>query len=302
MNLNSLTLITSYIENPAGVLREDAISGWWEEQIPQVQATLYVPAGTKALYQADSEWSKFQNIVEMTGTNKPADVADLKPVEQTDAADFENITDDTDLTNAVVNNMYITCDTTNGDGYDKAEKALVLNTVVDQMMLDNILANEGNMDILRNNFSGIVLEVPAGKGIITIEAKVTGERALAVFISGAEDTLTYVPATKTQIEVPFETAKNALVYIYGIFMPEEQSAAPQRVPSKILRAPKAGEDEAVANNVTVYGVRWNVTEVVTGIENTNADEGNGIRKIVHNGQILILRDGRIYNAAGVEVK
>lgn len=302
MNLNSLTLITSYIENPADVLREDAISGWWEEQIPQVQATLYVPAGTKAAYQADEEWAKFKNIIEMEGENKPADVADLKPVEHTDAADFENITDDTDLTNAVVDNMYITCDTTNGDGYDKTEKALVLNTVVDQMMLQNVLANEGNMDILRNNFSGIVIEIPAGKGTITIEAKVTGERALAVLISGTEDALTYEPATKTQIEVPYETAKNALVYLYGIFMPEEQSAAPQRVPSKILRAPKAGEDEAVANNVVVYGVRWNVTEVVSGIENTTADEGNGIRKIVHNGQILILRDGKTYNAAGVEVK
>jgi hypothetical protein len=42
-------------------------------------ATLYVPAGTKAKYEATSAWNLFQNIVEMGDANgdKVVDVADV---------------------------------------------------------------------------------------------------------------------------------------------------------------------------------------------------------------------------------
>lgn len=38
-----------------------------EKDLTYQQATLYVPAGTKALYEATEGWNKFQNIVEMAG-------------------------------------------------------------------------------------------------------------------------------------------------------------------------------------------------------------------------------------------
>jgi hypothetical protein len=85
----------------------------------------------------------------MAGANKPADVADLKPVTENGAADFGKL-DGKDLSDALVGNMYVTCDLTNGDRYDKTEQALILNTVVDQLMLDNItdLNNQYGVDAI----------------------------------------------------------------------------------------------------------------------------------------------------------
>ena len=300
--VNNLSVITSYIEKPAGILEEDAFADWNEENSPYWKATLYVPEGTKALYQADKEWSRFRNIVEMKGEDKPASVEDIAPVKENGAADFSKL-DGKDLSNALVGNMYVTCDLTNGDRYDKTEQALILNTVVDQLMLNNIDAHEGNMDILRNNFSGIVLEVPAGKGTITIEAKVKGDRALAVYISGRDGlSVSEAPATKTEINIPFDELKNALVYIFGIFDDGIVYPMPQRAPSKILRAPADTEDDDMATGtVNIYGVKWVVDEV-TGVEQTEATAVPAAQKVVRDGKVFILRDGKTYTLFGSEVQ
>ena len=171
------------------------------------------------------------------------------------------------------------------------------------------------MDILRNNFSGIVLEVPAGKGTITIEAKVKGDRALAVYISGRDGlSVSEAPATKTEINIPFDELKNALVYIFGIFddgivypMPQRAPSvllgAPQRIASKIFKAPQAAEGEAVEHSVSIYSAKWAVSEVYTGIEQTAAtDAADSVQKVLRNGEVLILRDGKMYNMFGTQVQ
>ena len=319
--VSNLSVITSDIEKPAGILEEDAFADWNEEDSPYWKATLYVPEGTKALYEADSEWSRFRNIVEMKGEYKPASVEDIAPVKENGAADFSKL-DGKDLSNTVVDNMYITCDTEGGDHYDKTEQALILNTIVDQLMLDNILAQEGNMDILRNNFSGIVIEIPAGKGTIKIEAKVTGKRALSVYISGhAGASVNEAPATKKEIEIPFDEPKKAFVYIYGVFDSGESVPAPLRAPSKILsvpskalrapasaadgtlRTPKASADENLAaGTVNIYGAKWIIDEVTTGIEATENPDAALTQKLLRDGEVLILRDGKLYNMLGTEVQ
>ncbi|MBQ8100305.1 MAG: leucine-rich repeat protein, partial [Paludibacteraceae bacterium] len=293
MNLNNLTIITSYIENPAGVLAESAFESWYGNTYET--ATLYVPAGTLAAYKADSEWSKFKNIIEMAGANKPADVSDLKPVTTEGNASFTALTAETDLTNAVVDNLYITCDTVNGDGYDAEEKALVLNTIVDEVMLQNVLQNEGNMDMIRNNFTGIILEIPAGEGSITIEAKVSGERNIAVRISGKEADV-FSPATKQALTINFNELKSTLVYIYGIFA--EQTPLPATAPTKVKRMPARLHEEA--NNVSIYGASWKVKETPTGMKQTSA--GANVQKVLQNGQVYILRDGKRYNLLGAEAR
>ena len=297
MNLNNLTVITSYIENPADVLAEDAFSSWYTN--PYEQATLYVPAGTLAAYQADSEWAKFQHIVEMTAENKPASVEDIAPIAESGTTSLAGLATNADLTNAVVGNLYLTCDTTNGDHYDAAEQALVLNTVVDSVMMENVLANPDNMDVIRNNFSGIILTIPAGTGTLSLTIQTTGNREVAVRIEGQEAE-TFAKAAKGLIEIPYSVEGDAYVFVYGVVA--EEPEAPATLPSK-FRA-RAKRTEATENSVSIYDVQWVVTST-TDIENTPSPlRGESERgfKFLRNGILLIENNGKTYNALGIEIK
>ena len=67
-----LTTITSHITSPFTVTNIG-----FSEEVYQT-ATLYVPQGTKALYEATEGWKQFANIVEMGGEEEtPAEAIDL---------------------------------------------------------------------------------------------------------------------------------------------------------------------------------------------------------------------------------
>lgn len=294
MNLNNLTLITSHIQKPAGVLEEGAFENWYND--PHETATLYVPAGTLAAYRADEQWNRFQNIVEMTPETKPASVEDIAPIAESGTASMANLPANTDLTNAVVGNLYLTCDTTNGDHYDAAEQALVLNTVVDSVMIENVLANPDNMDVIRNNFSGIILTIPAGTGTLSLTIKTTGNREIAVLVEGSEAE-TFAQAAKGLIEIPYSVEGDAYVFVYGVAAEEPET--PAAAPSK-FRA-RAKRTEAAENSVSIYDVQWEVSST-TGIEDVHTDASSTPRKIMIDNIIYILRGGKIYTIQGLEVK
>ena len=293
VNLENLTLITSLIENPAGVLEEDAFGNWDGNTYP---FTLYVPSGTLAAYRADEQWNHFQNIVEMTPETKPASVEDIAPIAESGTASMADLPANTDLTNAVVGNLYLTCDTTNGDHYDATEQALVLNTVVDEVMIENVLANPDNMDVIRNNFSGIILSIPAGTGTLSLTIQTSGNREVAVRIEGQEAE-TFAKAVKGLINIPYEVTSNAYVFIYGVATDEEET--PAAAPSK-FRA-RAKRTEAAENSVSIYDVQWEVTST-TGIEDVHMDASSTPRMIMIDNIIYILRGGKIYTIQGLEVK
>lgn len=293
MNLSHLTLITSNLRNPAGVLESDAFSSWYANQYED--ATLYIPAGTLAAYQADPEWAKFQHIVEMTAENKPASVEDIAPIAESGTASMANLPANADLTNAVVGNLYLTCDTTNGDHYDAMEQALVLNTVVDEVMIENVLANTGNMDVIRNNFSGIILTIPAGTGTLSLTIQTSGNREVAVRIEGQEAE-TFAQAAKGLINIPYSVEGDAYVFVYGVAA--EEPEAPAALPSK-FRA-RAKRTEAAENSVSIYDIQWVVTSA-TGAENVRSDQKPST-KVLRNGILLIENNGKTYNALGIEIK
>ena len=64
----SLSTVMSYIEIPFAI----ELPGETARMLYEMNTTLYVPAGTKALYEATDGWKEFKNIVEMT----PYDVLD----------------------------------------------------------------------------------------------------------------------------------------------------------------------------------------------------------------------------------
>ena len=297
MNLTGLTLITSQIQNPAGVLESGAFESWWED--PHEIATLYVPAGTLAAYRADEQWNLFQNIVEMAPETKPAEVTDIEPLAEDGAVTVANLPAETDITNAVVDNLYFTCDTLNGDHYDATEQAIVLNTVVDDVMLENILDNPDNSDVIRNNFSGIIVELPAGQGTISLTVKTEGDHKLAVLING--DLQDFEQLVKGVVEAPYTLETAARAYIYG-FIPEPPLAAPTKHMPRHAKADWIVDEEGGSTgSVSIYGISWKV-DVTDALDEICQEPTAKSQKLIKDGQFFILRDGKTFNAQGAEVK
>ena len=297
MNLSGLTLITSQIQNPAGVLESGAFESWWED--PHEIATLYVPAGTLAAYRADEQWNLFQNIVEMAPETKPAEVTDIEPLAEEGAVTVANLPAETDITNAVVDNLYFTCDTLNGDHYDATEQAIVLNTVVDDVMLENILDNPDNSDVIRNNFSGIIVELPAGQGTLSLTVKTEGDHKLAVLING--DLQDFEQLVKGVVEAPYTLETAARAYIYG-FIPEPPLAAPTKHLPRHAKADWIVDEEGGSTgSVSIYGISWKV-DVTDALDEISQEPTAKSQKLIKDGQFFILRDGKTFNAQGAEVK
>ena len=205
---------------------------------------------------------------------------------------------ETDITNAVVNDLYLTCDTLHGDHFDATEQAIVFQTVVDQVMINNILGNPDNSDVIRNNFSGIILELPAGHGTLTITVKTEGDHLLAVLVGS--DMQNFEQLVKGVIEVPYELAAAARAYLYGAVLPELPLAAPTKHMPRHAKADWIIEEEESSGSVAIYGISWNIesTEDIDELRPTGSAE----QKILRDGQLFILRDGKIYNALGTQVK
>ncbi len=281
--------IVSSIEEPAGVLEENAfmkMNDMWEESEETYnQATLYVPAGTKAKYMADAEWGRFKNIVE----DKPVAVEDAQPMTEDTSTSFAaatELSEQTDLSAVVVDNLFITLSTHNDDAenndvYDAEEQAIVLNsTVANESKIDFVESCNAETDAVMNNFNGILFEVPAGSGIVTVTFKTLGNRMLAVKV-GNQPASTFKMATKDEIEIPYETQTDTHIYIYSVEdLPEEEAATRAQAmafaTAKMLKKDtglknmksvafkKAPEGPEIKNQTLIYGVGWKATE--TGIE------------------------------------
>ena len=199
---NGLTTVTSLIEEPFDITEnvfmcyDDA--SWYAYF---TTATLYVPAGTKSLYEATPTWNQFQNIVEM----------DIEPMEDGETVDFGcDIDENTDLDGSVVGDILYSI--SSGDGsYDPAEGCIVVTTPTDDSVIDG-------QDIFGEDFqagyTGIVFKVAEGKGTVKIEAQTTGTMVLKVKI-GNNGPVTMVLEGKQKVSLPYSVTEPTYVYIYG---------------------------------------------------------------------------------------
>ena len=145
------------------------------------EATLYVHYGTKALYEATEGWKNFANIVEM-------EPEVLEPVNDGDNVDYGEgggITEGTDLSGTVVDNMFYSIGTDAG-GFSSEEGCIVITNETSEEQMDELAGLGITDEELNQNFTGIIFKVPAGSGKVTVNAETTGNMTLTVKVGGSE--------------------------------------------------------------------------------------------------------------------
>ena len=178
---------------------------------------------------------------------------EVEPVTETETTTFsETVNENTDLSNTIIDNTYFTMNAENGDGYDATEQAIVLNSTTSAEQMNAVQNAEIGDATMQSNYNGIVFEVPAGNGTITVEAKTLGSHVLNVQIgSGEPNKIT--KSERGTADVPYNVTVPTYVYLYA--STSGASSAPKRA--------------AAANSVLLYSYKVNV--VVNGIHVITTD-------------------------------
>ena len=205
-----LTEVRSMIQAPFAI--DESVFSFYDGGSKYTTATLYVPYGTNALYEAAEWWNQFQNIVEM----KPVDI---EPLENGDVIDFSDFVDESGvevlpaLDGNVVGNLYFNILNDNG-GYDAEEGCIVITESTADETIERIADKDFYDKELRETFTGIIFKVPAGSGNIKITAEALGAILLKVRI-GDDEPQSFELDGRQKVKIPYTVSEETLVYIYA---------------------------------------------------------------------------------------
>ena len=148
-------------------------------------------------------------------TIEAAEPVVIDPVDEDEIVSFsDEIDENTDLSDNVVGNTYFNMDSENGDGYDAASQALILNSTTSADQMSAIQgANVGDASI-RDNYNGIIFELASGKGTVTVDVQTIGTHLFMVQIGNNTPT----KVTKSErgtVDVPYNVAEPTYVYLYA---------------------------------------------------------------------------------------
>lgn len=235
----------------------------------------------------------FSNIVDATGASalsatigigspKPAEITPVVTDNNTvvDVVSTDNITESTDLSNQVVNNVYFNINTTGTEQtgyYDNTDQSLVLTQTTNAADMATIASSENPIAVAADNgYTGLIMMVPAGQGDIIVETQTYGTTAVAVQVGNdAPQTVTSVSQEETNVS--YAVAQDSYVYLYTT---NNSSAA---VGTRTMATP--------TNGAKIFSVK--VKQVLpTGIDSVEGVNGVGKNAPMYN--IAGQRVGREY--------
>ena len=205
-NCTGVERVVIYDDNPVAVSDK---AFWLDWDGPMTTATLYVPFGTKALYEATNGWNQFANIVEM----EPADIDPLEKGEEVDFGEDSELTEDTDLGGVIADNMYFNIPNDKGR-YEPVEGCIVITSSTSDEDMAAIEGKEFFDKDLMDHFAGFIFKVPAGQGNIRITAETTGDMTLRVKI-GDDDPIEKQLDGRRKVSIPYNVSVETLVYVYA---------------------------------------------------------------------------------------
>ena len=252
-------------------------------------ALLQVPNGSLEAYQNETSWaSTFKTITNFDGASDTETIA-----ESTTVSVSQSVTDDTDLSGTIVDGIYVTLDTEDsGDGYDATDGCIVINSQTTEEGVAAACADGADDLTVKNLLNGLVFEIPAGKGKITLDCQTLGSRVLYVKIGNGESQKVTL-GTRGSMTFNYDVTENTRVFVYAA----NDNVQASRNNSE-RRAAYAND-----NSVKLYGLSITVDEIVNGINNTtvnNAQHKDG--KYIERNRIIIRKGGVRYNTTGQRVK
>ena len=251
-NLKSVTCLTKEaLTNATSIFGSNAVLS---------EATLYVPSSLVSAYKAITPWNKFGKILA---------IVDIVPMEEEVKISFsENITEETDLSSTVIDNVYVTLDKEGNDGYDVERKCIMLATTVTDEQITAIVNKEMVDESVKENFNGLIFEVPAGSGTISLTMQTKGNSALNVKIGGGE-VQKFVQPEQGIVKIPYIVESDTYVYLYGA-----------NLTNNVQRRVSAQDLE---NGVLIYDLKWNPNES-TGVAAIETKKNNRISIYMMDGR------------------
>ena len=266
---SGLTEVKSMIQEPYEINQN-----CWKDVNTDI-IPLYVPKGTKSLYEATTGWNVFKNIIEMDDL--------LDSVEENGGVDFggeDGPGEDSNLNGNVIGNIYYSIDDNNGE-YSSEEGCIILKKPTSDEEMENLEGQDIFGEDFNENFTGIVFMVSPGSGTIKVNAESVGNMTLKVKI-GDGAPMTFELEGKMKASFPYSVTEPTYVYIYG---GETDSNNARSVRS-------VGE-----NALKIYGIEW--TNDPSGIDDIRVNTKAVIYNI--NGQRVQTTGKGLYIMNGKKV-
>ncbi|MBR1469095.1 MAG: leucine-rich repeat domain-containing protein [Prevotella sp.] len=196
------------------------------------------------VYGWNGSWDEYE------GSDDPEE--DIDPVDEGDSVDFGNDMDEnTNLNGNVIGNIFYNIGDSDGK-YDSAEGCIVVKKPMSDSDVSNLEGKDIFGEDFKNNFTGIVFKVPAGKGVVKVDAETTGNMLLKVKI-GNSDPVEMELDGKLKVKFPYNVSEPTLVYIYAGVANE----------AKGFGAPASGDAA-----LKIYGIEFTGDDTPTGIDNS----------------------------------
>lgn len=214
-----------------------------------------VPAASIERYRSDANWNGSNNGKE----NLIIPIEEIGAKEEYATTSFDNVSEDTDLSDAVVGDVYVTIG--ENDSYDSNDGSIVLNSTMTEEEGNAIGGMAPGVTDLSNRFNGLVVMVPSGNGVVDIDCQTIGDRSVAVKI-GEDEPQLFTKNEKGRISVEYDVEYETYVYIYGVAPAPDGNTSSRRLNAQ--RRDAASSD----NCVKLYAI--SVNPLTVGIDDIDS--------------------------------
>lgn len=195
--------------------------------------------------------------------------------------DDSGITETTNLENTTIGGVLFTMDSNQGDGYDKEDASISLQSTLTGAQIDAIISTtEPGSAEFAEAFTGISFLLNAGKGSVDVDFFTMGEHQLSVKL-GDKAAATFTKNERGSITIDYDVTEDTWVYIY----------ASVKATSAIRRQHRAPVTEPEVGKLKIYGFNIKPVEVIV----------TGISEVQSQAAQVSRINGKAYNLQGQRI-